>query len=98
MRKLRLCEASGSNLRAMASWTGTRWGWKQAGANSAPPPRSGIKSLLAFPKRFTDHESGYGKLREMRCGHVLVSYPATENAIEIARVLHAWMASGNAFE
>ena len=77
-------------MRGIARYTRKRWGDEQAAAYAAIL-RDQIKSLRKFPLRFPEFEGKYDGLRQMHCGRHIVFYVATDDAIEIIRVLHEAM-------
>jgi toxin ParE1/3/4 len=77
-------------MRGIARYTRKRWGNEQAAAYAANL-RDQIKSLREFPLRFPEFGGEYDRLRQMHCGHHVVFYFATDDAIEIIRVLHEAM-------
>ena len=77
-------------MRGIARYTRKRWGAKQAAAYGANL-RDQVKSLREFPLRFPEFDGKYVGLRQMGCGHHLVFYLVSDDAIDIVRVLHEAM-------
>jgi toxin ParE1/3/4 len=77
-------------MLGIARYTRKRWGDEQAAAYAANL-RHQIKSLREFPLRFPEFDGKYDGLRQMHCGHHMVFYLVTDDAIEIIRVLHEAM-------
>ena len=74
-------------MRGISRYTRKRWSDEQAAAYAANL-RDQIKSLREFPHRFPEFDGKYDGLRQMHCGHHMVFYLVTDDAIEIIRVLH----------
>lgn len=77
-------------MRGIAHYTRKRWREEQAAAYGANL-RDQIKSLREFPLRFAEFDGKYVGLRQMGCGHHMVFYLVTDDAIDIVRVLHQAM-------
>ena len=77
-------------MRGISRYTRKRWGHEQAAAYAANL-RDQIKSLREFTLRFPEFDGKYDGLRQMHCGHHMVFYLVTNDAIEIIRVLHEAM-------
>lgn len=77
-------------MRGIARYTRKRWGNEQAAAYGSNL-RDQIKSMREFPLRFPEFDGKYDGLRQMHCGHHMVFYLVTDDAIEIIRVLHEAM-------
>lgn len=90
MRRLIFRAAASADIRGIALYTRSRWGAEQAAAYGANL-RDQIKSLREFPLRFPEFGGKYADLRQMGCGHHIVFYIVTDDAIEIVRVLHEAM-------
>jgi toxin ParE1/3/4 len=97
VRRLIFRTAASSDIRAIARYTRTRWGEEQTAAYVAAL-RDQIKSLREYPMRFREFGDRYPNLRQMGCGHHIVFYLVTNDAIEIVRVLHKAMDAFALFE
>ena len=76
-----------ADIDAIADYTIERLGREQARSYVAAL-RADVASLSEFPERFPIHEQTGLGLRHMGSGHHLVFYLASENAVEVVRVLH----------
>jgi toxin ParE1/3/4 len=83
---LKFRTAASADMRRVARETRARWGEEQAALYSATL-RSDIKSLREFPLRFPEVEGRAG-LRRLNSGRHAVFYLASDEQIEIVRVLH----------
>jgi toxin ParE1/3/4 len=90
VRRIKFRVAASADMRGIARYTRKRWGGEQAAAYAANL-RDQIKSLREFPLRFPEFDDKYQGLRQMHCGHHMVFYLLTDDAIEIIRVLHEAM-------
>lgn len=86
MRKLVYRETAARDLRRIAGYTKSEWGFDQARRYAALLRRR-IKALRTFPLRHPEVESR-PSLREMRVGQHVVFYLVSDDAIEIVRILH----------
>lgn len=90
MRRLVFRASASADVRGIARYIRSRWGDEQAAAYVAVL-RDQIKSLREFPMRFPEFGPRYKDLRRMGCGHHMVFYIVSDDAIEIVRVLHEAM-------
>jgi toxin ParE1/3/4 len=90
VRRIKFRVAASADMRGIARYTRKRWGGEQAAAYAANI-RDQIKSLREFPLRFPEFDGKYDVMRQMHCGHRMVFYLVTGDAIEIIRVLHEAM-------
>lgn len=86
MIRLKFRSAASADMRRIARETRAAWGEAQAALYSAKL-RDDIKSLLEFPLRFPEYEPRPG-LRRMNSGRHAVFYLASDEQIEIVRVVH----------
>lgn len=77
-------------MRGIARYTRARWGDEQTAAYVATL-RDQIKSLGQYPQRFPEFGRQYEGLRRMGCGHHMIFYLVTDDAIAIVRALHEAM-------
>ena len=90
MRRINFRVAASADMRGIAHYTRKRWGDEQTTAHGSNL-RDQIKSLREFPLRFPEFDGKYDGMRQMHCGHHMVFYLVTDDAIEIIRVLHEAM-------
>lgn len=86
MRKLIFRTAASDELRRISRYTKSEWGADPA-RKYAAQLRERIKALREFPLRYPKVEARPG-LHRMRCGQYVVFYRASDDAIEIVRILH----------
>lgn len=90
MHRVVIRRAATTDIGGIARYTKKRWGAVQA-RRYLDALRFDIESLASFPYRSHIVSENDANTRKMPSGHHLVFYRATEDMVEVVRVLHERM-------